>query len=118
MEAAAFVRLGVSPTTNFAYSQSKFSNKKSFPKSLIKATLSNPASPLLAKTIPVSPLPRVSPSSLQCETGFLIPNRNSADSHQEGTLTAMEYLTNILKSKVYDVAYNSPLQPTALQFSI
>lgn len=36
---------------------------------------------------------------------------NGADT--EGTLTAMEYLTNILASKVYDVAYESPLQLAA-----
>lgn len=29
---------------------------------------------------------------------------------REGTLSAMDYLTNILASKVYDVAYESPLQ--------
>lgn len=28
----------------------------------------------------------------------------------DGTLSAMEYLTSILASKVYDVAYESPLQ--------
>lgn len=58
------------------------------------------------------PLLRVSPSSLQCESGYLIPNENrgSVAVVRKGTLNAMEYLTNILSSKVYDVAYESPLQ--------
>ncbi|KAK4419295.1 Threonine dehydratase 1 biosynthetic, chloroplastic [Sesamum alatum] len=57
------------------------------------------------------PLLRVSPSSLQCESGYLVPNENLGDdAGNNGTLNAMEYLTNILSSKVYDVAYESPLQ--------
>ncbi|KAK4396438.1 Threonine dehydratase 1 biosynthetic, chloroplastic [Sesamum angolense] len=57
------------------------------------------------------PLLRVSPSSLQCESGYLVPNENPGDGAvSHGTLNAMEYLTNILSSKVYDVAYESPLQ--------
>ncbi|KAL2502688.1 Threonine dehydratase biosynthetic [Forsythia ovata] len=56
------------------------------------------------------PLLRVSPSSLQCESGYLIPNNLDNDGVSNGTLNAMEYLTNILASKVYDVAYESPLQ--------
>ncbi|KAL0309628.1 UNVERIFIED_CONTAM: Threonine dehydratase 1 biosynthetic, chloroplastic [Sesamum radiatum] len=57
------------------------------------------------------PLLRVSPSSLQCESGYLVPNKNPGDGAvSNGTLNAMEYLTNILSSKVYDVAYESPLQ--------
>ncbi|KAL2480959.1 Threonine dehydratase [Abeliophyllum distichum] len=56
------------------------------------------------------PLLRVSPSSLQCESGYLIPNNPDNGGVSNGTLNAMEYLTNILVSKVYDVAYESPLQ--------
>ncbi|KAK6152346.1 hypothetical protein DH2020_014981 [Rehmannia glutinosa] len=57
------------------------------------------------------PLLRVSPSSLQCESGYLLPNENRGKGAvTNGTLNAMEYLTNILASKVYDVAYESPLQ--------
>lgn len=60
-----------------------------------------------------SPLLSVSPSSLQCEPGYLVPNsplREDNGAVREETLTAMEYLTNILSSKVYEVAYESPLQ--------
>ncbi|KAF3659653.1 Threonine dehydratase biosynthetic, chloroplastic [Capsicum annuum] len=56
---------------------------------------------------PSAPLLRVSPSSLQCEPGYLIPNTPVLGS---GGLVGYEYLTNILSSKVYDVAYETPLQ--------
>ncbi|XP_051130670.1 threonine dehydratase 1 biosynthetic, chloroplastic-like [Andrographis paniculata] len=60
------------------------------------------------------PLLRVSPSSLPCESGCLIRNENLGNGAvTNGTLSAMEYLTNILSSKVYDVAYESPLQPAS-----
>ncbi|EYU38592.1 hypothetical protein MIMGU_mgv1a003122mg [Erythranthe guttata] len=67
---------------------------------------------VLPSTAPAPvPLLRVSPSSLQCESGRLLPNENLGRGVvAEGTLNAMEYLTNILASKVYDVAYESPLQ--------
>ncbi|PIN11133.1 Threonine/serine dehydratase [Handroanthus impetiginosus] len=57
------------------------------------------------------PLFKVSSSSLQCESGYLLPNENlGSGGVTNGTLNAMEYLTNMLRSKVYDVAYESPLQ--------
>ncbi|KAA8516635.1 hypothetical protein F0562_016859 [Nyssa sinensis] len=54
------------------------------------------------------PLLRVSTDSLQYEPGKLgaVPDGAVSD----GELSAMEYLTNILSSKVYDVAIESPLQ--------
>lgn len=68
----------------------------------------------LGSAAPLSPpLPEevVRPSSLQCESGYLLPNRCCGNSGAgDGTLNAMEYLTSILSSKVYDVAYESPLQ--------
>ncbi|KAL7096731.1 hypothetical protein ACP275_10G098100 [Erythranthe tilingii] len=68
--------------------------------------LNQPANPAADK-----PLQRVSPSSLQCESGYLIPNEYMDNGGvRKGTPNAMEYLTNILSSKVYDVAYESPLQ--------
>ncbi|XP_047955430.1 threonine dehydratase 1 biosynthetic, chloroplastic [Salvia hispanica] len=86
----------------------------------ICATLSKQGSEILpssprAPPSPVSePLLRVSPASLQYESGFLLQNENMGNgADTEGTLTAMEYLTNILASKVYDVAYESPLQLAA-----
>ena len=89
--------------------------RKSKKKALIcaKATeiLSSPATvtePLKAEPAeaPV-PLLRVSPSSLQCEPGYLLPNSPVLGT---GGVTGYEYLTNILSSKVYDVAYETPLQ--------
>ncbi|KAL8504980.1 hypothetical protein ACS0TY_016253 [Phlomoides rotata] len=70
-------------------------------------------SPSVALPSPAAsaPLLRVSPSSLQCESGYLLPNENlGRNGVKDGTLSAMEYLTNILASKVYDVAYETPLQ--------
>lgn len=97
--------------------------KISRPKQVIYATVSKPAAevvpsvekrpwvPPLTPTIPpvdAKPLLRVSPGSLECESGYLVPNENPSGGN--GTVDAMEYLTNILASKVYDVAYESPLQ--------
>ncbi|XP_073066706.1 threonine dehydratase 1 biosynthetic, chloroplastic-like [Primulina eburnea] len=97
-------------------------------KPLIHATLSKSVAEILpALEIPLprmatlSPPPdsnlgshmeRVSPSSLQCESGYLIQNKNHSDNGAAGNcgLNAMEYLTNILSSKVYEVAYESPLE--------
>ncbi|KAF2585216.1 hypothetical protein F2Q70_00037555 [Brassica cretica] len=59
-----------------------------------------------------SPQPRlkVSPSSLQYPAGYLgaVPERTS-DSENGSIAEAMEYLTNILSTKVYDVAIETPL---------
>ncbi|CDY22213.1 BnaC01g38880D [Brassica napus] len=59
-----------------------------------------------------SPQPRlkVSPSSLQYPAGYLgaVPERAS-DPENGSIAEAMEYLTNILSTKVYDVAIETPL---------
>ncbi|KAK2965372.1 hypothetical protein RJ640_024114 [Escallonia rubra] len=68
-----------------------------------------PAFPLLSKPLPNPPtLLLVSPDSLQYEQGKVgaVPDRVAT----EGDVSAMEYLTSILVSKVYDVAVESPLQ--------
>lgn len=69
--------------------------------------LSPPPPPPPASEKPLSVVP---PSSLQCESGYLVPNKYRGNGAGDDTLNAMEYLTNILSSKVYDVAYESPLQ--------
>ncbi|CAF1935700.1 unnamed protein product [Brassica napus] len=61
---------------------------------------------------PDSPPPRlkVNPSSLQYPAGYLgaVPDR--ASDPENGSITeAMEYLTSILSTKVYDVAIETPL---------
>ncbi|KAI4348971.1 hypothetical protein L6164_009630 [Bauhinia variegata] len=74
-------------------------------KPFIKATL-------LKQEADVSPpRPRVSPDSLQYPSGYLgaVPDRSAVDAN-DATINAMNYLTNILSSKVYDVAVESPLQ--------
>ncbi|KAI3908246.1 hypothetical protein MKX01_027268 [Papaver californicum] len=61
----------------------------------------------------VPPLMRVSPESLQYESGFLgsVPSKERNDELLgDNSPDSMTYLTNILSSKVYDVAVESPLQ--------
>lgn len=61
---------------------------------------------------PEAPLKRVHPDSLQYESGFLggVSEKTRPAEEADGAPTAMWYLTNILSSKVYDVAIESPLQ--------
>ncbi|URE00365.1 SpoU rRNA Methylase family [Musa troglodytarum] len=68
-----------------------------------------------ATYIVATPLARVSVDSLQYESGVLgaITERTRPAAGEErpnGALTPMEYLTNVLSSRVYDVAIESPLQ--------
>ncbi|XP_028798536.1 threonine dehydratase biosynthetic, chloroplastic-like [Neltuma alba] len=58
-----------------------------------------------------SPRTRVLPESLQYPPGYLgaVPDRTDCDGN-DSIINAMDYLTNILASKVYDVAIESPLQ--------
>ncbi|XP_020098411.1 threonine dehydratase biosynthetic, chloroplastic [Ananas comosus] len=72
-----------------------------------------------SSSAPALTLKRVSPDSLQYESGFLggISDQTAAAAAAEGNgaaveaLDPMEYLTNVLTSRVYDVAIESPLQP-------
>ncbi|KAK8490718.1 hypothetical protein V6N12_021187 [Hibiscus sabdariffa] len=54
---------------------------------------------------------KVASDSLQYPSGYLgaSPERSMAEGNED-VINAMEYLTNILASKVYDVAIESPLQ--------
>ncbi|KAL0336947.1 UNVERIFIED_CONTAM: Threonine dehydratase 1 biosynthetic, chloroplastic [Sesamum calycinum] len=113
-------------STKDAVSTSSNAVKCSRLKPLIYATLSNPGAEILPSAEKVNrvpplngpisssasaPLLRVSPSSIQCDSGYLLQNENLGTTVvNDGTLNAMEYLTNILASRVYDVAYESPLQ--------
>ncbi|KAK6140025.1 hypothetical protein DH2020_026241 [Rehmannia glutinosa] len=114
-------------TGNDAVNTNPTAVRSSRPKPLIYAVLSNPAADILPSVAKLptgtlltpppppaaeKPLLRVSPSSMQCESGYLVPNENlgNGGAVRNGTLNAMEYLTNILSSKVYDVAFESPLQ--------
>ncbi|XP_015951500.1 threonine dehydratase biosynthetic, chloroplastic [Arachis duranensis] len=96
----------------------------------IAATLTNPPSAaateitaIPSSSVPVSdavedpllsvspPRPRVSPDSLRYPPGYVgaVPERSGSDGN-DAVIGAMTYLTNILSSKVYDVAIESPLQ--------
>ncbi|KAG6604379.1 Threonine dehydratase biosynthetic, chloroplastic, partial [Cucurbita argyrosperma subsp. sororia] len=77
-------------------------------------SVSNTAVVALEDALVAAPLPprkRVLADSLQFPPGYLgaVPNRLGSDD-EEDSLDAMEYLTRILGSKVYDVAIESPLQ--------
>ncbi|KAM7464299.1 hypothetical protein LguiA_032420 [Lonicera macranthoides] len=93
----------------------KFTNKGAFIR--IKPYVSSSLSKLTADIASKPPLPppqsllRVSPGSLQYEAGMVgaVPDRTVNDDNGDG-MRAMEYLTNIIASKVYDVAIESPLQ--------
>lgn len=54
---------------------------------------------------------RVSPDSLRYPSGYLgaVPDRSVVDGNDD-VMNAMGYLTNILSSKTYDVAIETPLQ--------
>ncbi|CAB4287291.1 unnamed protein product [Prunus armeniaca] len=93
-------------------------------KPFVSATLSRPTANVSAepstssasfetRTTPSPPPNRVSADSLQYPPGFLgaVPDRTATDGNDNGNIVdAMEYLTNILSSKVYDVAIESPLE--------
>ncbi|KAG5583041.1 hypothetical protein H5410_053668 [Solanum commersonii] len=102
------------PINTVKVSGMRKSKRKAFIHAKATEILSSPATvtePLKAEPVeaPEAPVPllRVSPSSLQCEPGYLIPNTPVLGT---GGVTGYEYLTNILSSKVYDVAYETPLQ--------
>lgn len=97
------------PINTVKTSETRKNKKKTFIYAKATEILTEPlqAAPVEAPVAPSAPLLRVSPSSLQCEPGYLIPNTPVLGS---GGLIGYEYLTNILSSKVYDVAYETPLQ--------
>ncbi|XP_068493675.1 threonine dehydratase biosynthetic, chloroplastic [Phaseolus vulgaris] len=91
------------------------------PKPFIAATLSTPPEAAHSSSYAVvvedaptvaPPRLRVSPDALQYPPGYVgaVPNRSRPDSGGDGVMNAMNYLTNILTSKVYDVAIETPLQ--------
>ncbi|KAK8600378.1 hypothetical protein V6N12_050233 [Hibiscus sabdariffa] len=77
--------------------------------SIENAVLSSSTSSFAAA--PSAPRKKVASNSLQYPSGYLgaSPER-SMDGGNDDVINAMEYLTNILSSKVYDVAIESPLQ--------
>ncbi|XVF76319.1 hypothetical protein PTKIN_Ptkin13bG0256900 [Pterospermum kingtungense] len=75
------------------------------------AVLSSSSSSSSSAAVPSPPRKKVSASSLRYPPGYLgaVPER-SVDERSDDVMNAMGYLTNILSSKVYDVAIESPLQ--------
>ncbi|KAI3877555.1 hypothetical protein MKW92_039916 [Papaver armeniacum] len=83
------------------------------PSSTVSTSHENPLKKSSLSSSSVSPLMKVSPESLQYESGFLgsVPSKQGIDELLgEDIPDSMSYLTNILSSKVYDVAIESPLQ--------
>ncbi|GMI96616.1 L-O-methylthreonine resistant 1 [Hibiscus trionum] len=77
--------------------------------SIENAVLSSSTSSFAAA--PSAPRKKVASNSLQYPSGYLgaSPERSMGEGNDD-VINAMEYLTNILSSKVYDVAIESPLQ--------
>ena len=76
--------------------------------SLENAVVSSSSSSFAA--VPSAPPKKVSANSLQYPSGYLGAVQRSIDEGNDDVINAMGYLTNILSSKVYDVAIESPLQ--------
>ncbi|KAL6998160.1 Threonine dehydratase biosynthetic, chloroplastic [Sarracenia purpurea var. burkii] len=76
-----------------------------------KPAVTSREKPLQAPPSTASPL-RASSDSLRYPAGFLgaVPDWDAARGGGGADLNAMQYLTNILASRVYDVAIESPLQ--------
>lgn len=73
--------------------------------------ISQEAPPQHSTSLPL-PLRKVSSDALQYPPGYLgaVPDRTGLGGGGDGAISAMGYLTNILSSKVYDVAMETPLQ--------
>ncbi|CAI9118614.1 OLC1v1020206C1 [Oldenlandia corymbosa var. corymbosa] len=85
----------------------------SSPNSTLETALTGIPAALTAPMVQSEPSLTVSPSSLQCEPGFLLRNRwlnveNGGGGN--GALNSATYLRKILTSKVYDVAIESKLE--------
>ncbi|XP_006650494.2 threonine dehydratase 1 biosynthetic, chloroplastic [Oryza brachyantha] len=82
------------------------------------ASASAPEAATAAAAAPPAPMLRVAPETLQRQSGCLVRGRGEGDGvgvgagmgGDAGGPGAMEYLTSVLSSKVYDVAIESPLQ--------
>lgn len=106
---------------SFSQGTQKVSTRRPTNPLFITATLSRPTTEISAEpsssstSLPhlLTPPPpnRVSSSSLQYEPGFLgaVPDRTVANGNGD-IVDALGSLTNILTSKVYDVAIESPLE--------
>lgn len=85
------------------------------PTAEITPSVSSRETTLHSQSPPPPTVRKVSPNSLQYPSGYLgsVPDRaENVDGAKDGDniVDAMSYLTNILSSKVYDVAIESPLQ--------
>lgn len=85
------------------------------PTAEITPSVSSRETTLHSQSPPPPTAQKVSPNSLQYPSGYLgsVPDRaENVDGAKDGDniVDAMSYLTNILSSKVYDVAIESPLQ--------
>ncbi|KAK4793434.1 hypothetical protein SAY86_023869 [Trapa natans] len=77
------------------------------------AVTQSPVSPpQSSEPLLIPPLRKASPDDLQYPPGYLgaVPDRTAMGDGGDGTINAMGYLTNIISTKVYDVAMETPLQ--------
>ncbi|KAH7512068.1 hypothetical protein FEM48_Zijuj12G0051200 [Ziziphus jujuba var. spinosa] len=97
------------PAAKISSKSSSFSSSSSSSSTAAVTIRQNDASE--SSLAPPPPRLVVSPDSLKYPSGYLgaVPDRTVADG-SNGIIDAMGYLTNILASKAYDVAIESPLQ--------
>ncbi|MCE3049873.1 Threonine dehydratase biosynthetic, chloroplastic [Datura stramonium] len=81
-------------------------SRHNFPARTTAITCSHTVDSSKLKVSPLA-LPVASPSSLRCEPGYLIPNYPVGGNGGE---SGFQYLVDILGTRVYDVARESPLQ--------
>ncbi|VFQ93823.1 unnamed protein product [Cuscuta campestris] len=105
------------PTFNYPVKSSAAGVRRTAPRasSSISAAVSRAAAATTEVWSATSPatsheLPLVSPSSLTSEPGCLLPKLPPPGENGSLGPSGIEYLTGILSAKVYDVAFESPLQ--------
>ncbi|RAL51672.1 hypothetical protein DM860_010390 [Cuscuta australis] len=116
-------KICIPPTFNYTVKSSAADVRRTAPRASIFAALSraaaattefwsatSPATEKKSRPAASPELPLVSPSSLTSEPGCVLPKLPSPGENGSLGPSGIEYLTGILSSKVYDVAFESPLQ--------
>ncbi|RAL42895.1 hypothetical protein DM860_009402 [Cuscuta australis] len=93
------------PTFNYTVKSSAAGVRRTAPRAS-----SSSISAAVSRAAASHELPLVSPSSLTSEPGCVLPKLPSPGENGSLGPSGIEYLTGILSAKVYDVAFESPLQ--------
>ncbi|RAL51670.1 hypothetical protein DM860_010388 [Cuscuta australis] len=104
-------RILTPPTFNYTVKSSAAYVSRTAPRASSISAAASPATEKKPWPADSPELPLVSPSSLTSEPGCVLPKLPSpGENGSLGGPSGIEYLTGILTSKVYDVAFESPLQ--------